>query len=184
MEAGVGDTRPLATNVRLGADVYFERRRETFRRFFSSRNPALVVGSGTRIYTWTSFGAEGQAVIEIGNHCILVGAAFMCAERITVGTGVVLSLNTAIADCDFHPLDPDLRRQDAVANAPHGDRSQRPPLVSQPVIIGDHVEVGIGAIILKGVQIGEGARVGAGAVVTSDVPAGKAVEGNPARISR
>jgi acetyltransferase-like isoleucine patch superfamily enzyme len=184
MEVSVWDTGPLPTNVRLGEDVYFERRHETFRRFFSTRNPALVVGSGTRIYTWTSFAAEDEAVIEIGNDCILVGAAFMCAERIEVGTGVVLSLNAAIADCDFHPVDPDLRRQDAVANAPQGDRSRRPPLVSEPVVIGDHVEVGIGAIILKGVQIGEGARVGAGAVVTSDVPAGKAVEGNPARISR
>jgi acetyltransferase-like isoleucine patch superfamily enzyme len=183
MEASVWDTRPLPSNVRLGDDVHFERRRETFRRFFSTRNPALVVGSGTKIYTWTSFSTEGRAIIEVGNDCVLAGAAFMCAEHISVGSGVVISLNAAIADCDFHPLDPDLRRQDAIANAPYGDRSQRPSLASQPVVIGDGAEVGIGAIILKGVQIGEGARVGAGAVVTSDVPAGRAVEGNPARIS-
>jgi acetyltransferase-like isoleucine patch superfamily enzyme len=105
----------------------------------------------------------------------------MCAGDITLGERVVVSYNTTIADRDFHPRDPDARRRDAVANAPEGDRSRRPPLVSRPVVIGDDGWVGIGAIILKGVTIGRGARVGPGAVVTADVPAGGRVAGNPAR---
>jgi acetyltransferase-like isoleucine patch superfamily enzyme len=104
----------------------------------------------------------------------------MCAERITVGKRVVISYNVTIADSDFHPIDPVARKRDAMANAPQGDRSQRPPYVTRPVTIEDDVWIGIGAIILKGVTVGRGARVGAGAVVTSDVPAGKMVAGNPA----
>jgi acetyltransferase-like isoleucine patch superfamily enzyme len=88
----------------------------------------------------------------------------------------------AVADCDFHPLDPALRREDAIACAPEGDRSLRPRLDTAPVAIGDGASVGIGAIVLKGVRIGPGARVAAGSVVTRDVPAGAAVAGNPAAI--
>src|SRR6185436_13530444 len=109
----------------------------------------------------------------------LVGSIFMCAERITVGRRVIISYNVTIADSDFHPIDPEERKRDAVANAPFGDRSQRPVYATSPVVIEDDVWVGIGAIILKGVRIGRGARIGAGAVVTSNVPTGATVVGNP-----
>ena len=107
----------------------------------------------------------------------------MCHEQVLIGKRVVLSYHVTVADSDFHPLDPEMRKQDARANSPFGDRSQRPPIVSSPVRIEDDVWVGIGAILLKGVVIGAGARIGAGAVVTRDVPAGATVEGNPARIT-
>jgi acetyltransferase-like isoleucine patch superfamily enzyme len=178
----VWETAPLPANVRVGEDLYFERRRETFRRFYSNRDPAVVIGNRVRIYTWTSFSLESDAELTIGDDCVLVGATFMCAERISVGNRVVISLNAAIADCDFHPLDPALRRRDAVANAPSGDSSSRPPVESRPVEIGDDVRVGIGAIILKGVSIGRGAQVMPGTAVTSDVPAGATIEGNPGRL--
>ena len=45
--------------------------------------------------------------------------------------------NVTIADSDFHPLDPDARKRDAIANAPFGDKSQRPTYVTRPVAIGD-----------------------------------------------
>jgi len=43
-------------------------------------------------------------------------------------------------------------------------------------------KVGANATLLPGVTIGRGALVGAGAVVVKDVPDGKVVAGNPARI--
>jgi acetyltransferase-like isoleucine patch superfamily enzyme len=101
-----------------------------------------------------------------------------------VGKRVILSYNVTVADCDFHPRDPAQRKQDAIANAPEGDLSQRPALVSRPVVIEDDVWVGIGAIILKGVHVGAGARIAAGSVVTTNVPAGASVVGNPARVAR
>ena len=177
---GDWDYSTLPSNVQLGKDCWLERR-DSWARFRSNRNIGLALGDRTRVFTWTSFNVEPTGCVEVGEDSTLVGAVFMCAERIKVGNRVVISYNVTLADSDFHPRDPELRRQDAIANSPEGDRSQRPPYESKPIIIGDDVWIGIGAIILKGVQIGVGARIQAGAVVTSDVAAGTTVAGNPAR---
>lgn len=177
---GDWDYRTLPPNVVVGAGCFLERK-DSFKRFRSTREPGLVLGDRVKVYTWTAFSVEPTGRVVVGADATLVGAVFMCAGDITIGERVIVSYNVTIADCDFHPRDPDERIRDAIANAPEGDRSQRPPLVSRPVVIEDDVWVGIGAIVLKGVTIGRGARVGAGAVVTSDVPAGAWVAGNPAR---
>lgn len=176
-----GDWRydTLPGNIRIGRDCFFERR-ESFDRFRSECDPGLVFGDRVRIYTWTTFNVEPTGSLFIGDESILVGPIFMCAERISVGKRVVISYNVTIADSDFHPIDFESRKQDAIANAPGGDRSKRPPIVSRPVTIGDDVWIGIGAIILKGVYIGDGARIDAGAVVAADVSPGAIVSGNPA----
>jgi acetyltransferase-like isoleucine patch superfamily enzyme len=177
---GTWDYCTLPPNVAVGQGCWLERR-TSFDRFRSTRFPGLVLGDRVKVYTWTTFNVEPSGRVAIGADTILAGAVFMCAGDITLGERVVVSYNVTITDCDFHPIDPDERLRDAIANAPQGDRTRRPPLVSRPVVIGDDVEIGIGAIILKGVTIGHGARIGAGAVVTSDVLAGAMVVGNPAR---
>ncbi len=178
---GDWDHSTLPQNVRLGAGVWIERK-ASFARFRSTREPGLVLGDRVRVYTWTTFNLEPGGTLLVGDDSTLVGATFMCAERIEIGRRVLVSYQVTIADSDFHPLDPEARRRDAVANAPFGDKSARPPYPSRPVWIGDDATIGIGAIILKGVRIGPGATVGAGAVVVRDVPAGAKVAGNPARI--
>ncbi len=56
--------------------------------------------------------------------------------------------------------------------------------IARPVVIGDNVWIGGGAIVLGGVTIGDGAIIAAGSVVTRDVPPGTTVAGNPARATR
>jgi acetyltransferase-like isoleucine patch superfamily enzyme len=177
---GSWDYSTLPANIRVGTGCWIERK-DSFGRFRSKREPGLILGERVCVYTWTTFNIEAQGVVEVGDDSILVGAIFMCARQISVGRGVVISYNVMIADSDFHPLDPELRRQDAIANTPLGDRGDRPPVVAKPVTIEDGAWIGIGAIVLKGVRIGAGARVSAGAVVTRDVAAGATVAGNPAR---
>lgn len=53
-----------------------------------------------------------------------------------------------------------------------------------PVSIGDGSWIGMGAIILDGVNIGKGCIVGAGAVVTRDLPDYAVAAGVPAQIKR
>jgi len=181
--AGMTGTWPRGTlpdNIQLADDCFIENK-QAFGHFRSEQNPGLIIGPGVRIFTWTAFNVEPTGMIEVGEGSTIVGATFMCAKRISVGKNVVISYDVTIADSDFHPLDPEARIRDAVANAPHGDRSQRPPFVAEAVEIGDGAQIGIGAIVLKGVRIGRDARVAPGSVVTRDVPAGAVVEGNPAR---
>ena len=177
---GQWDYATLPPNVRIGQDCWLERR-SSFDRFRSERGLGLVLGDQVRVYTWTTFNVEPTGYVEVGHGSTLVGAIFMCAERITLGQNVIASYHVTITDSDFHPSDPTLRIQDAIANSPQGDRSQRPGVISRPITIEDDVWIGIGAIILKGVRIGGGARINAGSVVTRDVPAGATVGGNPAR---
>jgi acetyltransferase-like isoleucine patch superfamily enzyme len=177
---GAWDYTALPKNIRIGANCFLERR-DSFKRFRSTREPGLVLGDRVKAYTWTEFNIEPTGALEVGDDSVLVGAVFMCAENIRIGKRVIVSYNVTIADSDFHPRDPELRKLDAVANAPEGDRSQRPAVIAKPVLIEDDAWIGIGAIILKGVRIGRGARVGAGAVVTAEVPDGVTVGGNPAR---
>lgn len=49
-------------------------------------------------------------------------------------------------------------------------------------VIGDNVNIGVGAIIIGNISIGNNAIIGAGAVITKDVPEECVVVGNPARI--
>ena len=56
------------------------------------------------------------------------------------------------------------------------DRQGRAP------VIGNHVHVGAGAVILGGVSVGNYARIGANAVVVKDVPVGATVVGVPAKV--
>ena len=53
-----------------------------------------------------------------------------------------------------------------------------------PVIIGNNVWIGGGAIIMLGVTIGNNVVIGAGSVVTKDVPDNVIAYGNPCRVIR
>jgi len=65
-----------------------------------------------------------------------------------------------------------------VAAGPRRDKWE----AARPIVIGDNVWLGGGAIVCPGVTIGENTVVGAGAVVVRDLPANVVAVGNPARI--
>ena len=53
-----------------------------------------------------------------------------------------------------------------------------------PVIIGNNVWIGGGAIILPGVTIGNNVVIGAGSVVTKNIPSDVVAAGNPCKVIR
>lgn len=59
-----------------------------------------------------------------------------------------------------------------------------PSFKGERLVIGDYTYIGYRVAVLPGVKIGSGCIIGAGAIVTRDIPPGKVVAGNPARILR
>jgi acetyltransferase-like isoleucine patch superfamily enzyme len=139
----------------------------------------ILIGRGVRLsgQPQISFGRSGVQTPEliigdgtfIGHHC-----GFNVGRSIHVGRNCLFATGVLVYDQDGHPLDAQLRR------------AQQPTPIEaiEPVVFGDDVWVGAGAVILKGVRIGERAVIAARAVVTKDVPADAVVAGNPARVIR
>lgn len=136
----------------------------------------IVIGNGVRLSGRSSItfgrlaGVHPELVLGDGTF-IGHGCGFNVGRSVRVGKHCLFATGVLVYDLDGHPLDAASRR----AGEPAGADDIR------PVVIGDDVWVGSGAVILKGVTIGDRAVVAARAVVTRDVPADTVVAGNPAR---
>lgn len=111
---------------------------------------------------------QPEASLSIGDYTsIWYGTVVSARHQITIGSQCAISWNCTIIDSDMHEIIP-------------SDGPQ--PVRGSPAIkIGDHVWIGVSAIVLKGVTIGENSVVAAGAIVTRDVPPNTLVAGAPAR---
>ena len=148
--------RHRGSSIRIGARMSL---RSTARSNPLGPNHAVIIST-----------RRHGAALNIGADFGMTGGSLVCEERISIGDRVWVGANTVICDTDFHPLDPQRRRDQPLAAE------------TAPIEIGDDVFIGMNALILKGVTIGAEAVVGAGAVVTRDVPARAIIAGNPARI--
>lgn len=108
-----------------------------------------------------------NAKLSLGWSYINAGTQIRCMEKISIGDQCAIGRNVMIMDFDAH----DITYADGSTNC-----------ITKPVVIEDHVWIGVGSTILKGVTIGKGSIVGAGSVVTKDVPPNTIVAGNPARV--
>ena len=138
-----------------------------------SRPSQLVTASGSALdiqgIFWAHIGARigvaSQATLSIGSGYASPDLFLSCADSITIGNDVAIADQVIIRDHDGHDLE--------------GSRGSK-----APIIIGNHVWIGMRAIILKGVTIGDGAVIGAGSIVTKDVSAETLVAGSPAGMIR
>jgi maltose O-acetyltransferase len=97
------------------------------------------------------------------------GLMILDVATITIGDDVQIGPNVQLLT-PTHPVEPGPRRDKWEA--------------AKPIVIGDNVWLGGGAIVCPGVTIGQNTVVGAGAVVTRDLPANVVAVGNPARVIR
>jgi len=101
-------------------------------------------------------------VIKTGNNVYFDSVTIISTVSVEIGNDVVIGHGALITDHDGYGLDGN-------------------PPVEKPVKIGNHVWIGMRAMILKGVTVGDNSIVGAMAVVTKDVEPNTIVAGNPAR---
>jgi acetyltransferase-like isoleucine patch superfamily enzyme len=114
---------------------------------------------------------HSEASITIGNWTTVGHHTFIFSKNeIKIGNNCLIAPFCYLVDSD-HGIDCNtLIREQA--------------MTTKPIIIGNDVWLGTGAVITKGVTIGDGAVVAAHAVVTHDVPPNAVVAGTPAKIIR
>lgn len=130
------------------------------------------IGKETNIHPTTII-REGEYV-TIGDHCLinhnnLIQAGKSSSGSITIGNYVHTGTNVVMLGFNhgFYTREIPTKEQD---------------YMDAPIVIGDDVWIGTGAVILAGVTIGKGAIVAAGAVVNKDVPEYTVVGGVPAKV--
>lgn len=168
-------TCALGKNVKLTA-------RARIRNIYGP-NERIQVGSHTCI-AGELFVFRHAGAIEIGEWCYVgENTRIWSADRIVIGSRVLISHDVNIFDSLTHPIAPSARHAQtrAILTTVH---PQAVELAPRPVEIEDDAWIGAGALILRGVRIGRGAVVGARSVVTSSVSDFTIVGGNPARMIR
>ena len=150
-----------------------------FRRVRHWGTNRLIIGAGSIIHARVSFDRDGS-ILEIGGDTYIGASQIVCAERIAIGSGVLISWGVTIVDHDSHSIDW-VNRKDDVRRWYKGQKDWT-GVKSAPVVISDRAWIGFNATILKGVTIGEGAIIAACSVVTKDVAPYTVVAGNPARL--
>lgn len=129
-------------------------------------NACFELNGNFKVYYNSEIVVYPKGTLHLGYGYLNAGAQIRCMECITIGNRCAIGRNVMIMDYDAHTL--------IYENGRKND-------ITSPVVIGNHVWIGAGATILKGVTIGDNAVIGAGAVVTKDVRENTVVAGVPAR---
>jgi acetyltransferase-like isoleucine patch superfamily enzyme len=141
-------------------------------------NPKKIeIGNNVSIaeYCWLNCieDSKNEISLKIGNNCSIGRFAHINAyEKVVLEDFVLISDRVHISDVS------------------HIYRNENIPIMNQgaefqgSVVIKNGAWIGIGAVILPGVNIGRNSIVGANAVVTKDVPDFHVAKGIPARFDR
>ena len=117
---------------------------------------SLIYRIGAKLTQWFA-GVDLPYTVNVGRRVRLEHFGGMVLVARAIGDDVTVRQNTTFG----------IARTDRLRDWP---------------VIGDGVDIGVGAAILGRVDVGRGATIGANAVVLKDVPAGAVAVGVPARI--
>jgi acetyltransferase-like isoleucine patch superfamily enzyme len=121
----------------------------------------LQISGAFRFLSGCHIGLARGAKLTLGSGYMSNEGRISCEHSIIIGNDVAIGPRVSIRDDDGHGL---------VGSPRFG-----------PIVIGNHVWLGEGVRVLKGVTIGDGVIVAAGSVVTRDLPAGNLCAGTPCR---
>lgn len=140
----------------------------------------LLGGRGKNLWITQPFYVDYGNNIYFGNNCeVNMNCTFLDDNKIVIGDNALIAPNVQIYTA-YHPANAAER-----FGKPKQDGSfEFCKTQTAPVIIGDNVWIGGGAIILPGVTIGNNVVIGAGSVVTKDIPDNVIAYGNPCKAVR
>lgn len=141
---------------------------------FNGNNGTFELGSNPQKRGFSASVRVGQdASVRIGDGVSSTSGVLISAvEGVTVSIGddTMFASNNQVRADDGHPI----------FDVHTGKRVN----VAGSISIGAHTWVGIGAIVLAGVEIGEGTVIGANSIVTRSVPNNVIAVGSPAKVTR
>jgi acetyltransferase-like isoleucine patch superfamily enzyme len=147
-----------------------------------------VIRSHTVIYAGNRIGNDFQT----GHHVLVreenqigdavsIGTATVIEHHVTMGNNVRIHSQAFIPEMSILEDGAWIGPNAVITNAAY-PLSPNVKNELKGATLKKNAKVGANATLLPGITIGENALVGAGAVVTRDVPPGKVVAGNPAKI--
>ncbi len=152
--------------------------------------PQALVRSHAVVYAGNTIGARFQtghgAMIreanEIGDD-VSIGSHSIVEHHVRIGRGVRIHSNAFVPEHSVLEDGVWIGPNAVLTNARYPHSPDAKANLRGPHIL-PGAKIGANATILPGVTIGRNALVGAGSVVVNDVPDGKVVVGNPARVVR
>lgn len=140
----------------------------------------LLGGAGKNLWITAPFYVDYGNNIYFGNNCeVNMNCTFLDDNKIVIGDNALIAPNVQIYTA-FHPTN----AVDRFGEPKEDGSFEFCKTQTAPVIIGDNVWIGGGAIILPGVMIGDNVVIGAGSVVTKDIPSNVVAVGNPCKVVR
>lgn len=163
--------------VRIEKYLNFNRQWDSQRMLRNKMVGSLYLAKGATleaeafdVYAGSRINVNAGAKLSLGSGYMNHDCVIDCFDSISIGHHVVISERVVLRDSDNHTI----KDMEAISS----DESA----VTAPIVIGDHVWVGMNTVVLKGVTIGEGAVVAAGSVVNKDVQPHCLVAGVPAKV--
>ena len=166
-------------NIRIEKNLNFNIQWDQERILRNKLVGSLYVADGAAlnanaftVYAGSRITINKGATLTLGSGYMNYGCVVECFHSITIGHNVAISEHVVIRDSDNHKV---IKLSDK-------DEKIIESEVTSPIVIEDHVWIGMGATILKGVTIGNGSIVAAGSLVNKNVPPHSLVAGIPAKV--
>ncbi|HXD56317.1 MAG TPA: AMP-binding protein [Thermoleophilaceae bacterium] len=154
-----GENLMLGTNVTLMPGAHIKVR----------DRGRLKLGDGAKLDSGARVVAANDALLELGQDVVLgLGTVVNAGADVLFGRGTFSAAHCVINASDHRMVPGSPMREQGYDHA--------------PILIGEDVWLGAGALVSKGSRIGNGAVVSAASVVSGDVPANAVVQGVPARV--
>ena len=129
-------------------------------------NTKLIVDGKFLLSYGSTIQVFKNGVLHLKSGFTNCGTIIGAAKEINIGEDFLGGRNIVIYDSDGHVV-----IQDGIEKPRY-----------EPVRIGNHVWMGIGSAVLKGVTIGDGSIIGANSTVVKDVPPMCSAAGNPTKV--
>jgi len=145
--------------------------------------PGVVVKTPSRLLLGRGVVLQRRALLHCGGKDWCgYGGGIELGNGVVIGPGCTLYGAGSIQVGDFSHLGPGAMLMAQAGNVDSRNRlTTRPGHVNEPIVIGQGVWIGAGAIILGNTRLGDNCVIGPNSVVSGDYPDGTTLIGNPAR---